>query len=124
VLDPEDVERITREILQEPYRVTMVVCFVCHFLLFVHLTSLFTIITNGWVGVMLAVVSSFIGIWLQILLVEAPLMMFSMWGMGGPRRFELYLGFAFSFSAAVVLIMTAVAHYLIGARLRAAAAVS
>jgi hypothetical protein len=125
VLDPEDVERTTRDVLEEPFHVAMVVCFVCHFLLFVHLTSLLTIVSNGWVGVMLAIVISFMGVWLQVVLIEFPLMMLSMRGMAGPPgRYELYLTIAFSLSAAAVLFMTAAVHYVIGMRLKSAAASS
>jgi hypothetical protein len=125
VLDTQDVDRITRDVLREPYRIAMIVCFVSHFLLLLHLTSLFTIISNGWVGVLLAIVVSCIGIWIQIVLIEVPIMMLSMRGMvGPPGRFELYLGFAFSLSAAVLLLLTALVHYLIGMRLKTAAAAS
>jgi hypothetical protein len=89
------------------------------------LASLFSIHTNGWVGVLLAVTALFIGMWVQSACVYAPLMVVSMrGGMVGPNGPELYLGVAYSLSAAVLVIITAVAHYLIGVRLRTAAAAS
>jgi hypothetical protein len=125
VLDPEDVDRIKRDIVQEPYILAVIACYVCHFLLFVHLTSLFSIHANGWVGVLLAVTTLFIGLWVQSACVYAPLMFLSMrGGMPGLGRPDAYLGVAFSLSAGVLLIITAVAHYLIGVRLKAAAAAS
>lgn len=125
VLDARDIGDFSHDLREQPHRIAVVVCFVCHFLLFVHLTALFSIQTNGWIGVLLALTALFIGMWVQSACVYAPLLVLSLRGGGmGPGASGLYEGIAFSFSAAVLLVMTAVSHYLIAVRLRTAAAAS
>jgi ABC-type transport system involved in multi-copper enzyme maturation permease subunit len=111
--------------LDEPNFFLLFALYFSHLVLFMHLTTLFSLLANAWAGALLAIFAAFIGAWVNAFAVNIPLILLqtSPGGMGLNRDQEMiYYAVAMVISLAVVLLLVACVHILIGARLKSAAA--
>jgi ABC-type transport system involved in multi-copper enzyme maturation permease subunit len=126
VLNGEDFADTLADILQEPAAICGFAVYFAHLLLFVHLTTLFSVLSNAWAGALLAMVTSFMGIWVNYAIVLVPIMILTL-SSGGPSAWgsttvETYFAVGMGVSAALIVLLTGCVHFLIGVRLKSAAA--
>lgn len=124
-LNPEDFAQTLNDIIEEPMAILGIIMYGAHLLLFAHLTTLFSVLSNAWAGALLAIVTSFMGFILNYFIIILPLMVMTLTTGGpgwGPDETELYFGVAMAFSSAVIVLIAACVHYLIGVQLKLAAA--
>ena len=116
------------EILDQPISVVVVANVAAHYLLIVHLSSLYSVLSNTWVALLLTGLTWAIGSWAMYLCLMLPLMLLSMGGAGpfGPGGIdpEDYLTIAYGCAAILLLGISALLHWSIGARLKAVASAS
>jgi ABC-type transport system involved in multi-copper enzyme maturation permease subunit len=122
VLAPNTIDNFFTDVLAEVNGFLGVVCFLGHVLLFIHLTSLFAIVTNAWLGALLAIATSFVIMLGQYAVFVIP-MIFLAWRAGGPGfDEESYIAIILVLSNAVLLTAAVAVHLLIGQRLKQEAA--
>lgn len=92
------------------------------FLLILHLVALFSILTNSWTGLLLGLLIWILGLWLIQMCIFLPLMLGVRTAPGFVGPSPGYFAITYGISAMVALSITLVLHWLIGRRLRAAAA--
>jgi len=98
-----------------------------HFLVFLHLTNVFSVLTNTWLGLLLGIASSIAGAFALTSCVSIPVMVIMLrFGPGGPVPAgfdpDTYYLIAYWFAVAILLFASAGLHLFIGKRLRVAAA--
>ena len=127
-LDSETVGETINSLFEEPLALVMFVNIIVHFILVLHLSSLYSILTNTWVGLLLTGFTWAIGAWVMYLCLMIPLMLLSMGGtpIGTGAGFDPddYVTVAFGCAAILLLGVSALLHWTIGTRLKAAAAAS
>jgi ABC-type transport system involved in multi-copper enzyme maturation permease subunit len=122
VLAPRTLDNFVRDALGNVTGFLGVVCFLSHALLFMHLTALFAIVTNAWLGALLAMATSFVIVCGQYAVFIVPLLFFA-WRAGGPGfDEETYFAVMLGLSDVVLLAASVMAHLLIGQRLKQEAA--
>jgi ABC-type transport system involved in multi-copper enzyme maturation permease subunit len=125
VLSPETLENAVEYLARYPYSIPPWTCFVLLGVLFVHLTVLYSILSNAWAGILMAAVSALIVFVLSISLVFTPMLLLTLArGAAGPPPFDpdTYFAVAFSVVAVFGLGLIVGVHLCIGWRLRVAAA--
>ena len=125
VLDAGGFSDMLADFFDEPNFLLFFALYFSHLLLFVHLTTLLSLLSNAWAGALLAIFAAFIGAWVNVFGVNLPLILLqtSPGGMGMNRDEQmLYYAVAMVLSLAVVLLLVGCVHMLIGARLKSVAA--
>jgi ABC-type transport system involved in multi-copper enzyme maturation permease subunit len=123
--DPDSVGRFINDMTADWVGPVVLLNFIVHALLLLHLSSLLSIMTNTWVGLLLTVLVWVMGFWALSACITLPLMLMSIGG-GGPPAIdpELYMQLAWSASAVFIMAVVVALHVAIGSRLKAAAAAS
>lgn len=122
VLAPATVDGFARDVLGDLNGLLGLACVLAHAVLFVHLTTLFSILSNAWLGAVLAMASSFILACANWAVVFVVVMYLSMQSGGTWINEEFCLRVLAVLSSVVVFGAVAAVHFLIGARLKQAAA--
>jgi hypothetical protein len=117
-LYPDGVRDFVDELYQ-PQAVVAVFLVVAHFVFFLHLVTWFSILTNSWTGVLLAVLTWFGGMWAWYFCLMIPMFMGVITGGMNPENYLLTVNII---SGWALLILAAFLHMHIATRLRSAAA--
>jgi hypothetical protein len=91
---------------------------VAQFIFMLHLVTWYSILTNSWTGILLAVLTTFGGLWLWSMCMIAPLMLQVL----TPVDQEIYILLMNVLMGCIALTLSALLHWNIGTRLRRAAA--
>jgi ABC-type transport system involved in multi-copper enzyme maturation permease subunit len=117
VLDPDAIRNFVNE-LDEPEALVATFVGVANVVFLLHLVAWYSILTNSWVGILLAVVTWFATIWMWQICIMVPLMMGRMTsGPGQPFVLAMYAAMGCG-----LLAVSALLHWHVGVRLRVAAA--
>jgi hypothetical protein len=118
LLDPNGLRDFFGD-MNEPEAIVAAFVIVAQFVLVLHLVTWFSILTNSWTGILLALLTWFGGLWLWYLCIIAPLVL-QIITLGNDQ--EIYLIVTNTVLGWGVLAVAALLHWNIGSRLRSAAA--
>jgi hypothetical protein len=121
-LAPATIEGFAREVLGEVLGCLWLACLLGHALVFVHLATLYSIVSNAWLGALLAIASSFVIGCGQLAAIAILMTMLTIRGGVSGGDEETYLGAILLLSSGVLFAGAAALHYFIAIRLREAAA--
>jgi len=107
------------EELGDPQTIVATFLVFAHFVFFLHLVTWFSILTNSWTGILLALLTWFIGMWAWYFCLMIPMMLGMITGAMDPENYMLLVTII---SGWALLALAALIHVHIGTRLRAAAA--
>jgi ABC-type transport system involved in multi-copper enzyme maturation permease subunit len=124
VLDPGSVDQFMIDMTADWVGPVVVLNFVVHVLLLLHLASLLSVMTNTWVGLLLTVLVWVMGFWAMSACITLPLMLMSIGGGAPAVDPEVYMQLAWSASAVFMMAVVVALHVAIGSRLKAAASAS
>jgi hypothetical protein len=124
VLAPETLDRFLNDMTADWVGPVVVLNFVVHFLLLLHLSSLLSIMTNTWVGLLLTVLVWVMGFWAMSACITLPMMLMSIGGGAPTIDPEVYMQLAWTASAVFIMALVVALHVAIGSRLKAAASAS
>ena len=121
ILNHEDVFQIIDELMREPPLLLWMTVVLLGFLVVLHLATLYSLITNTWLGILLSLASGFL---LLMLTYMAVLLPFAVWamstgGMGRGFDEEFYFGIAAIIVGVIYCGLVVAVHFAIAARLRA-----
>lgn len=126
MLDLQTILDFADDVLDEPTAIVAIANVIAHFILVLHLAALYSILSNTWVGLLLTGLTWAIGTWAMYLCLMLPMILMSMgggpFGPGGGIDPEDYITVAYGLAAILLLGLSALLHWSIGSRLKAAAA--
>lgn len=118
VLNPDGIVEFLQE-LDEPETLVATFVMIASALLLVHLVCWFAILTNSWIGILLAVVTWFASMFMWQICIMTPVMMGAMTGGSATETMMLLL---YAVMGCGLLIVAGLLHWHIAFRLRLAAA--
>lgn len=118
VLNPDGIIDFLRE-LDEPETLVAIFVMIASFIFLLHLVCWFAILTNAWVGILLAVATWFASMFMWQLCIMTPVMMGAITGATATQTMMVAL---YAVMGCGLLIAAALLHWHIAFRLRRAAA--